>query len=91
MFILRANECNMIESRTTITHLSRYLQADAHRQEVRTVRELDGGARDAVIATANGKPGIESRAIHPATRGAAGHVEQHRKASVISVKTERGN
>lgn len=59
----------------------RYLQVDAHRQKVRLVCQLDGCPRDAIVATANREPGVESRAIHPAPRGAAGHVEQHREKS----------
>lgn len=68
----------------------RYLQADAHRQKIRLVRQLDGGSRDAVFATANREPGSESRAIHPAPRGAAGHVEQHREASAIKTLRASG-
>lgn len=69
---------------TVVSFAFRYLQADAHRQETRAVGQLDGGARDAVAGAANGEPGAESRAVYIASRGTAGHAEQHREASTIT-------
>jgi len=66
----------------------RYLQTDADRQKVRIVGQLDGGACDAVAATANREPGAESGRIHTALRGPAGYVEQYREASAISAEVE---
>lgn len=55
----------------------RYLQADADRQEIWIIRQLDGDARNAFSTTANREPEAESRAIYTASGGAAGYAKQH--------------
>lgn len=62
MFVLRKKRQTVYNSKANRFRpfAFRYLQADAHRQKVRIVCQLDGGARDAVIATTNCKSGAES-------------------------------
>jgi len=55
----------------------RYLQADADRQEIWVISELDGDTCDAFSITANRESEVEPRAIHTASRGIAGYAKQH--------------
>jgi len=85
----RKGEANAITRLITFRPFAfRYLQTDADRQKVRVVGQLDGGACDAVAATANREPGAESRTIHTAPWGPAGYVEQYREASAINAEAE---
>lgn len=50
----------------------RYIPADAQRQEIRAIRQLNGHQSDALAPATDGEPVAQSGAVHDTDRSAAG-------------------